>query len=370
MGVPEYDVLIAGASFAGLAVVRSLVGGDGPCCRVLLVDRKPVGEGQTSACAAPVSLVRRMGAAGSILQEHPYLVLHTASGSQRWVLPEPFCTFDYRRFCLDSLHGLDVEVKVLRVHGREGTEVLTPHGRIKAQFLVDCTGWRAALAGPGRPARVPRTRWWMAFGLETEIRYELPPGLHFYFVPEVPKGYAWAFPCGGTVRFGVLRYLGGGPVYPSHLLREGRLLRTLERFLKRFGLRPSSQVHGGFLGGGLRPPLQDRIFFVGDSAGHCLPLSGEGIRTAVQAGWLCGTLLRKILEGQLELEDAQRVYSGFVAQQRWRYRILQWFERVVILLSPGSLDFVVRIACRMGFDHVFLSHYFALFQGPDSKDSV
>ncbi len=41
----DYDVIIAGGSFAGLAVANQLRGQ-----RVLLIDRKPIGSGRTSAC--------------------------------------------------------------------------------------------------------------------------------------------------------------------------------------------------------------------------------------------------------------------------------------------------------------------------------
>ncbi len=44
------DVLICGASFAGLAVARELAGAGAD---VLVIDRYEIGERQTSACAAP-----------------------------------------------------------------------------------------------------------------------------------------------------------------------------------------------------------------------------------------------------------------------------------------------------------------------------
>ena len=44
------DVLVCGASFAGLAVARELAGSGAD---VLVVDRYEIGERQTSACAAP-----------------------------------------------------------------------------------------------------------------------------------------------------------------------------------------------------------------------------------------------------------------------------------------------------------------------------
>ena len=61
----DYDVLICGASFAGLAVARELAGTG---ARVLVVDRYEIGERQTSACAAPTEWLEAMGVADSIRQ--------------------------------------------------------------------------------------------------------------------------------------------------------------------------------------------------------------------------------------------------------------------------------------------------------------
>lgn len=89
-----YDVVVAGASFAGLAVAQAVRG------RLLVVDPQPLGEGQTSACGAPLSVVEWAGAAGAVQQVHRSLVVHTPRRAFVWDLQgEPFCTFDYRRFC-------------------------------------------------------------------------------------------------------------------------------------------------------------------------------------------------------------------------------------------------------------------------------
>jgi glycine/D-amino acid oxidase-like deaminating enzyme len=45
----SWDVIIAGASFAGLAAAVELAGSH----RVLLIDRDQIGASQTSACAPP-----------------------------------------------------------------------------------------------------------------------------------------------------------------------------------------------------------------------------------------------------------------------------------------------------------------------------
>ena len=46
----DCDVLVCGASFAGLAVARELAGAG---AKVLVIDRYELGERQTSACAMP-----------------------------------------------------------------------------------------------------------------------------------------------------------------------------------------------------------------------------------------------------------------------------------------------------------------------------
>jgi flavin-dependent dehydrogenase len=314
------DAVIAGASFAGLAVAQRLSpAGDGGV-RVVLVDPHPVGEGVTSACAAPVRLVEAAGGSGAIQQVHHHLVIHIGGHHWRWPLPEPFCTFEYRLFCV--LAQTQTSARCLRaaVLGRDGNMVRTTAGEVRARFLVDASGWRAVLAGP------PRTRGWWAFGLETEVDGQAAPGLHFYFVPEVPDGYAWVFPCGGRVRVGVLSYRG------RSALRE-----PLVRFLARWGLRPRG-FHGGFLAGGPDDPVREGVFVVGDAGGHCLPLTGEGIRTALLAGWRCGSVVREAVRGRLSVEEAQEAFRSFVLSARTPYRILRWMNQALLALPPSLVS--------------------------------
>src|SRR2546421_11131272 len=57
------DVLICGASFAGMAVARELRGSG---ARVLILDRYEIGERQTSACAAPTEWLGGPGLGGAV----------------------------------------------------------------------------------------------------------------------------------------------------------------------------------------------------------------------------------------------------------------------------------------------------------------
>src|SRR4029077_1200327 len=92
----DADVLICGASFAGLTVAREL---RATGARVLVLDRYEIGERQTSACAAPTEWLRNLGLSDSIRQTFGELVVHTPRRTSRWELPFTFSTFDYRTLC-------------------------------------------------------------------------------------------------------------------------------------------------------------------------------------------------------------------------------------------------------------------------------
>src|SRR4030088_1064977 len=86
----DCDVLICGASFAGLAAARELADTG---ASVLIVDRYEIGERQTSACGIPTSWLEAMGLEDSARQEFGDLVLHTPRGTSRYELPWVFATF-------------------------------------------------------------------------------------------------------------------------------------------------------------------------------------------------------------------------------------------------------------------------------------
>src|ERR1700752_1119121 len=94
MPARDYDAIVVGASFGGLAVARQLKG------EVLLIDRNEVGAVQTSACGTPLWVPEALGVRASVLQVHERFILKTAGRTIHYDLSAvPFCTFDYRCFC-------------------------------------------------------------------------------------------------------------------------------------------------------------------------------------------------------------------------------------------------------------------------------
>ena len=82
----DCDVLVCGASFAGLAVARELAGSG---ARVLVIDRYELGERQTSACAMPTEWMHALELMDAWRQSFEEMVVHTPYRTSRWSLRPP-----------------------------------------------------------------------------------------------------------------------------------------------------------------------------------------------------------------------------------------------------------------------------------------
>src|SRR3989344_603447 len=90
----KYDVIIAGASFAGLAVASKINNG-----KVLLIDRKEIGTHVTSACGTTVQTMKEVNCEKSILQRFNKFVIHIGSKETEIPISEKYCAIDYAKFC-------------------------------------------------------------------------------------------------------------------------------------------------------------------------------------------------------------------------------------------------------------------------------
>ena len=89
--------------------------------------------------------------------------------------------------------------------------------------------------------------------------------------------------------------------------------------------------------------MRDGVFFVGDSAGHCFPLSGEGIRTAFYFGIACGREVRRVVAGQQGREHALAAYAGFTQRHARAFGIALGLQRLVPALPPRALTAALRL---------------------------
>jgi flavin-dependent dehydrogenase len=336
----EWDVIVCGASFAGLSVARELRASR---ARVLVLDRYEIGERQTSACAAPAAWLENMGLAAAIRQRFDSLVVHTPTLTARWQLPWSFSTFDYRHLCelLWEQSGVDCEFETAKVDGRTGTTVHTDRGDLRAPLIVDALGWRRVLSN-GPTIQPPDAQ--LSRGLEVHPAGS-SPDLELWIDPRyITPGYSWSFPAGDEVRVGVGSFDPRLHVKEPTLDLVGELDRTPDGW------------QGNWIPHWLRPATEDGIFFAGDSAGHCLPLSAEGIRTALYFGIACGRELRHVIEGRQDVTTALRRYREFSDSHAWKFRWMYRGQQAVKHFHGRPADWVLkafegRRLSQWAFDH-------------------
>lgn len=341
--VEYYDVVIAGASFAGLAVASQLKG-----CRVLLLDRKPIGSGQTSACGTPLPVLQYWRAEEAVLARHSTLTLHVAGRAYPFPSPYSWCTFDYQRFCQLLKEQSDAVFLKAAVRSFDGEVVYTTRGRFRARVFVDATGWRAVLANALESAytRLP----YLNQGLESIVPLNGAPvqkdALHFWYDhPALRGGVSWAFPRGDTLSVGVGVY---------HQARP--LKNALHAFARDLAVEPDG-LHGTYFPFRLREPVVEHLFVVGDAAGMCLGLTGEGIRPALYFGEACGRIIRRVLEEGLPFEDALLDYRNFVEYYRRVFEALTGAQNFLTRLPVSFIGGMARLLSRGPLSHWLLRTY-------------
>src|ERR671923_1978089 len=333
----EHDVLVCGASFAGLAVARELAGSG---ARVLVLDRYEIGERQTSACGIPTEWLRVMGLMEAHRQTFGRLVVHTPHATARLELPWTFSTFDYPQLCSLLWEQCDAAFETATVTGRTGGVVHTDRGDVEAPLIVDALGWRRVLGRGYQPPEAPLSR-----GLEVHpwgIGEELEIWIDRRYVP---AGYGWSFPARDEVRVGV------GSFDPRFHVKDTTVL--LAEDLDREAVR----YQGNWIPHKLRQATEDGVFFVGDSAGHCLPLTAEGIRTAFYFGIACGRELRRVSAGLATREAALSRYAAFSARHEWHFRWLLRMQRLVPRNPPRLLALALRGMSEERFVRWSFGHY-------------
>jgi len=342
----ERDVLICGASFAGLAVARELAGSGAD---VLIVDRYEIGERQTSACGIPTEWLERLGLMASERQRFDTLVMHTPHGTSRYKLPWTFSTFDYRELCQLLWRDCDATFETAKVNGRAAAAdgdgkiaVETDRGTIAAPLVVDGLGWRRMLAnGDGyQPPDAPLSR-----GLEVHPGGTSEDLAIWIDRKYVPAGYGWSFPAHDELRIGI------GSFDPRFHVKK-----TTVELTQDLGKEPN-EYQGNWIPHKLRRATEGGVFFVGDSAGHCLPLSAEGIRTALYFGIALGQELRGVVDGRQTKAEAEANYASFHDTHEWKFRWMLRVQKLIPKVPPRILAPLIKLMASKRFVDWSFDHY-------------
>src|SRR3990172_7511568 len=194
MRAREYDAIIVGASFAGLAVARELRGGGAPA-RPARGGFPPDLRLRHPAVGSPSPRCGRERAPGPPARRRPPALSDA-----------PYCTFDYGKFSRGLLEQSRARFLRTSVIWFADSAVETTEGRFRAPCLVDCSGWQGVLVDAANEGVPPGPA--KSFGLETETDYR-GEALYFWANPErFREGVAWLFPTGRGSRVGLASYLG------------------------------------------------------------------------------------------------------------------------------------------------------------------
>jgi flavin-dependent dehydrogenase len=348
----DYDVIICGASFAGLAVAREL---RGTGAEVLLLDRYEIGEKQTSACGIPTEWMKVLGVEGSARQEFDTLVVHAPRGTSRLKLPFNFSTFDYPEFCELLAAQNDATFETAKIEGRNGEVIVTDRGEVRAPLIVDALGWRRILDREGgyQPPDAPLSR-----GLEVHPKARSNDLAIWVDRRYVPAGYGWSFPAGDEVRIGV------GSFDPRFHVRG-----TTELLAEDLG-EESVGYQGNWIPHEIRRATDGEVFFCGDSAGHCIPLTAEGIRTALYFGIAAGREIRSVLEGSKTREQALADYGRFSDSHGWKFRWMLRSQRLLPKLGPRAQRAVIRFCATRPMIRFSFKHYLRIAPPDFGREST
>ena len=249
---------------------------------VLVVDRYEIGERQTSACGIPTAWLTALGLQESLQQTFGELVIHT-----------PYATARLR----SAVDVLDVRlphaVLVALGSGRHLVRVRDRHGVREAR-----------LCGPYGPRRDPRAADRRCARLAARARRRRRTSSRPMHCCRAGSKSTRSAPerisrSGSTARTCPPATAGGFRPTTSFGSASGRSTRGITCASRRCGWRSdldadTVRYQGNWIPHALRDATEDGVFFAGDSAGHCLPLTAEGIRTALYFGLACGRELRAV----------------------------------------------------------------------------
>ena len=253
--------------------------------------------------------------------------------------------------CEASFETAAVRGRVAPANGGGTVEVETDRGILSSPLVVDALGWRRVLDPSDRyqPPDAPLSR-----GLEVHPHAQGEDMEVWIDRRYVPAGYGWSFPAGDELRIGV------GSFDPRFHVRDTTLLLTddLDRERPGADLRDEQpEYQGNWIPHKIRSASEGDVFFAGDSAGHCLPLTAEGIRTALYFGIVLGRELREVVEGRQSRERAAARYTSFHDRHEWKFRWMLRVQRLVPKVPPRLLGPMIRVlGARRLIDWAF-GHY-------------
>ena len=347
-----HDIIIIGASFAGLACARRAAERG---LSVLVLDRKsePGERIHTTGIlvkeaweewAAPDALVRRINRVRVYTPSHQFVELER--DSYFFLATDTAGLMDH---LVDETRCAGAEVRF----GEKYQGVTT--GRIPLSLNGSGVAGRFLVGADGARSRVAES-----FGLDSNVRLlkgvewefetldSVGDCLHCFIDPECAPGYiGWVVPGVGVTQVGLA----------VHRDRRADMGKFVAKIDDRFGLsgRPVLEKRGGIIpiGGLLRNFYGEHVLLVGDAAGMVSPLTAGGIHKAYQFGKLSADAIADHFDGG---PHPGKVVRRAYPKRAWKH-VARWsYDHLPVaraleagLLTRGLFQ---RLAGKVFFDRL------------------
>ncbi len=360
------DVVVVGASFAGLACARAAAARG---LRVVVLERKPdpgaaprttglLVKEAAEEISVPPSLTRTIGGVrlyspslASVDLDRPgyyFLATDVPGLLRRLAADAAACGAEV--LCGTPYAGARLDGDGVR---------LDPPG-IRARFLVGADGARSRVA---RDFGLGENRDFLV-GVEAEyegVRDLAEDRLHVFLDSELAPGYiAWVVPGVGITQVGLAARVPARPQLEPLLRRVGRLcdLSRARLVARRGGPIP--------VGGPVRPSAHGPVLLAGDAAGWASPLTAGGIHHALRLGRRAGLAIadhalargpepavalaaelprfrwKLLLRRSLDLRPPNAVLDAALGSRAFRAFARAVFFHSRGLLSPAAWGNIVR----------------------------
>ena len=249
------------------------------------------------------------------------------------------------RWLADEAHHAGAEIicdRKAEVALREADRIVLPQFNIKARYLVGADGARSTVA---RLFSLGQNKKFLT-GLEIEYQYlpnADPDLLHCFLDTQLARGYlAWVAPAPGFFQVGLATNANAKPDLKAFLSHTEAIFGYSSATIRerRSGLIPC--------GGPVEHFAAPNVLLIGDAAGHVSPLTGGGIRLAFRYGRRAGQLIadhllrhgpppEKMLAAELPSFTKKRALRKIMdlGPPNWFYNLMigtpamNWFARQV-----------------------------------------
>jgi len=333
----DWDVIIAGAGFAGLSAAE-ICARKGINC-IVLEKNSEIGSPIRTSGGSWIEDLKKLG-----IPSHLYNPIRTC----RFVSPnneakiefkKPYaCVLDVRglrqylsKRALDAGASIKVKYKVSDVIIKENfvrgviSKVSGNWKKITSKVTIDATGYTSVIAR--KSGLNPGFR---RFGVGSEYEIIAPdyPADEVIFIVGstfAPSGYGWIFPCkkDNRIRIGV------GTIRPCTSVNPKQYLDKLAKFINKkykynIDLNKQIEYHSGLIPcqGPLEKTVKNGLIVVGDAAGQPLHHVGEGIRLAMYIGKIAGEIAALAIENENYSEKFLTKY-----EKLWRKK----YEKIIKL---------------------------------------